>query len=108
MTTQTRQPHADLVNRDVTADKPNRLWLTDTEHPTVKGRCTAPPWTYSRLAVGWSIAGLGGDMGAGRSERKVAGEQERISSSARFPATGPGRVGGPRPLVPRCCCESPR
>jgi putative transposase len=54
------QPCADLVNRQFTVDAPNRLWITDiTEHPTVEGRvyCAAVMDAYSRLIVGWSIAG---------------------------------------------------
>jgi len=57
-----RDPDADhfpdLVNRDFTADAPNRLWLTDiTEHPTGEGKvyCAAVMDVYSRLIVGWSI-----------------------------------------------------
>jgi putative transposase len=49
----------DLVNRDFTADEPNRLWITDiTEHPTGEGKvyCAAVMDVYSRLIVGWSIA----------------------------------------------------
>jgi putative transposase len=49
----------DLVNRDFTADEPNRLWITDiTEHPTEEGKvyCAAVMDVYSRLIVGWSIA----------------------------------------------------
>ncbi len=52
-------PSDDLVNRDFTADAPNRLWLTDiTEHPTIEGKlyCAAVMDAYSRLIVGWSIA----------------------------------------------------
>jgi putative transposase len=51
-------PFPDLVNRDFTAEGPNRLWLTDiTEHPTVEGKvyCAAVMDVYSRLIVGWSI-----------------------------------------------------
>ena len=54
------QPSADLVNRDFTASEPNRLWITDiTEHPTGDGKlyCAAVMDAYSRLIVGWSIAG---------------------------------------------------
>ena len=54
------QPSADLVNRDFTATEPNRLWITDiTEHPTGEGKlyCAAVMDAYSRLIVGWSIAG---------------------------------------------------
>jgi putative transposase len=50
---------ADLVNRDFTANEPNRLWITDiTEHPTDEGKlyCAAVMDAYSRLIVGWSIA----------------------------------------------------
>jgi putative transposase len=49
----------DLVNRDFTADEPNRLWITDiTEHSTGEGKvyCAAVMDVYSRLIVGWSIA----------------------------------------------------
>jgi putative transposase len=49
----------DLVNRDFTADEPNRFWITDiTEHPTGEGKvyCAAVMDVYSRLIVGWSIA----------------------------------------------------
>jgi putative transposase len=53
------QASADLVNRDFTADEPNRLWITDiTEHSTDEGKvyCAAVMDAYSRLIVGWSIA----------------------------------------------------
>lgn len=53
------QPSADLVNRQFTADAPNRLWVTDiTEHHTDEGKlyCAAVLDAYSRLIVGWSIA----------------------------------------------------
>jgi putative transposase len=53
------QASADLVNREFTADAPNRLWITDiTEHPTAEGKvyCAAVMDAYSRLIVGWSIA----------------------------------------------------
>jgi putative transposase len=53
------QVSADLVNRDFTADEPNRLWITDiTEHFTDEGKvyCAAVMDAYSRLIVGWSIA----------------------------------------------------
>ena len=54
------RPSSDLVNRHFTADEPNRLWITDiTEHPTGEGKlyCAAVMDAYSRLIVGWSIAG---------------------------------------------------
>ena len=54
------QPSADLVNRDFTVTEPNRLWITDiTEHPTIEGKvyCAAVMDAFSRLIVGWSIAG---------------------------------------------------
>jgi putative transposase len=54
------KPSPDLVNRNFTADGPNRLWVTDiTEHPTEEGKlyCAAVLDSYSRLIVGWSIAG---------------------------------------------------
>lgn len=54
------QPSADLVHRDFTATEPNRLGITDiTEHPTGEGTlyCAAVMDAYSRLIVGWSIAG---------------------------------------------------
>lgn len=50
----------DLVQRRFTVEAPNRLWLTDiTEHPTREGTlyCVAVMDAYSRLIVGWSIAG---------------------------------------------------
>jgi putative transposase len=53
-------PSADLVNRNFTVTEPNRLWVTDiTEHPTREGTlyCAAVLDAYSRLIVGWSIAG---------------------------------------------------
>jgi hypothetical protein len=52
-------PHPDLVNRQFTADRPDRLWVTDiTQHRTGQG------WlyfavvrdVYSRRVLGWSIA----------------------------------------------------
>jgi putative transposase len=52
------EPFPDLVNRDFTAEGPNRLWLTDiTEHPTMEGKvyCAAVMDVYARLIVGWSI-----------------------------------------------------
>lgn len=59
-----RDPHAaassGLVNRNVTVTEPNRLWVTDiTEHPTTQGvlYCAAVMDAYSRMIVGWSIAG---------------------------------------------------
>src|SRR3954451_23628632 len=56
----TRTPSPDLVNRQFTVDAPNRLWITDiTERPTGEGKvyCAAVMDAYSRLIVGWSIAG---------------------------------------------------
>jgi putative transposase len=53
------EPASDLVNRNFTADRPNRLWITDvTEHPTGEGTlyCAAVMDAYSRLIIGWSIA----------------------------------------------------
>jgi len=53
-------PAADLVNRNFTVTEPNRLWITDiTEHPTNEGKlyCAAVMDAYSRLIIGWSIAG---------------------------------------------------
>jgi len=53
-------PSSDLVNRNFTVTEPNRLWVTDiTEHPTREGicYCAAVMDAYSRLIVGWSIAG---------------------------------------------------
>jgi putative transposase len=50
----------DLVQRRFTVEAPNRLLLTDiTEHPTREGKlyCAAVMDAYSRLIVGWSIAG---------------------------------------------------
>lgn len=51
-------PFPDLVDRNFTADEPNRLWITDiTEHPTAEGKvyCAAVMDVFSRLIVGWSI-----------------------------------------------------
>lgn len=53
-------PISDLVNRNFTVTEPNRLWITDiTEHPTGEGKiyCAAVMDAYSRLIIGWSIAG---------------------------------------------------
>jgi putative transposase len=53
-------PSSDLVNRNFTVTEPNRLWVTDiTEHPTTEGvlYCAAVMDAYSRMIVGWSIAG---------------------------------------------------
>jgi putative transposase len=52
------QTAQDLVNRDFTAEAPNRKWLTDiTEHPTREGKiyCAVVLDVYSRRVVGWSI-----------------------------------------------------
>ena len=49
----------DLVNRQFTVDRPDRLWLTDiTEHPATEGKlyCAAVMDAYSRRVIGWSIA----------------------------------------------------
>lgn len=48
----------DLVNRDFTADKPNRLWLTDiTEHHTKEGKLylCAVKDVFSNRIIGYSI-----------------------------------------------------
>ena len=53
------EPSADLVNRQFTADGPDRLWVTDiTEHRTEEGKlyCAAVMDAYSRRIVGWSMA----------------------------------------------------
>ena len=50
--------HDDLVQRDFTAEAPNRLWLTDiTEHPTAEGTLylCAVKDAWSRRIVGYSI-----------------------------------------------------
>ncbi|CAM5512678.1 IS3 family transposase ISBli17 [Streptomyces antimycoticus] len=50
--------HDDRVQRDVTADGPNRLWLTDiTEHPTGEGKLylCAVKDAFSGRIVGYSI-----------------------------------------------------
>lgn len=50
--------HDDLVQRDFTAEAPNRLWLTDiTEHPTAEGKLylCAVKDVWSRRIVGYSI-----------------------------------------------------
>lgn len=54
------QPATDLVNHQFDVTGPNRLWITDiTEHPTLEGKlyCAAVMDVYSRLVIGWSIAG---------------------------------------------------
>ena len=54
------RPSSDLVNRNFAVTEPNRLWITDiTEHPTGEGKiyCAAVMDAYSRLIIGWSIAG---------------------------------------------------
>ena len=51
--------HDDLVRREFTADRPNRLWLTDlTEHWTNEGKLylCAIKDVYSRRIVGYSIS----------------------------------------------------
>lgn len=48
----------DLVNRDFTAEQPNRKWVTDiTEHYTREGKvyCAVVLDVFSRRVVGWSI-----------------------------------------------------
>jgi putative transposase len=50
--------HDDLVRRIFTADRPNRLWLTDiTEHPTAEGKLylCAIKDVFSNRIVGYSI-----------------------------------------------------
>jgi putative transposase len=52
-------PHPDLVNRQFTADRPDRLWVTDiTQHRTGQGwlYCAVVLDVYSRRVVGWPIA----------------------------------------------------
>lgn len=51
--------HDDLVRRDFTASRPNRLWLTDiSEHPTSEGKLyiCAVKDVWSNRIVGYSIA----------------------------------------------------
>jgi putative transposase len=51
--------HDDLVQRQFTADSPDRLWVTDiTQHRTGQGwvYCAVVLDVFSRRAVGWSIA----------------------------------------------------
>jgi len=51
--------HADLVQRNFTADAPDRLWVTDiTQHRTREGwvYCAVVLDVFSRRVVGWSIA----------------------------------------------------
>lgn len=51
--------HDDLVRRDFTASRPNRLWLTDiSEHPTSEGKLYiyAVKDVWSNRIVGYSIA----------------------------------------------------
>jgi putative transposase len=48
----------DLVRRQFTVEKPDRLWLADiTEHPAGDGKlyCAAVMDAYSRRIIGWSI-----------------------------------------------------
>jgi transposase InsO family protein len=50
--------HDDLVQRQFTADRPDRLWLTDiTEHPTGEGKlyCCAVKDVFSNRIVGYSL-----------------------------------------------------
>lgn len=50
--------HEDLVQREFTAQRPNRLWLTDiTEHPTKEGKlyCCAIKDVFSGRIVGYAI-----------------------------------------------------
>jgi putative transposase len=50
--------HDDLVRRDFTADRPNKLWLTDlTEHPTSEGNLYLCSFKdcFSNRIVGYSI-----------------------------------------------------
>jgi putative transposase len=52
-------PHEDLVKRQFTADRPDRLWFTDiTEHPTGTGKvyCCAVLDCFTQCVVGWAIA----------------------------------------------------
>jgi putative transposase len=52
-------PHPDLVNRQFSADGPDRLWVTDvTQHRTGQGwvYCAVILDVWSRRVVGWSIA----------------------------------------------------
>ena len=51
--------HDDLVQRDFTAEGPDRVWVTDiTEHPTGEGKvyCCAIKDLFSNRIVGYSIA----------------------------------------------------
>lgn len=51
--------HADLVQRQFTADAPDRVWFTDiTQHRAADGwvYCCAVLDAFSRKVVGWSIA----------------------------------------------------
>lgn len=53
------QPSDDLVGRNFTVDRPDRLWVMDvTEHPTGEGKVYLAVVldAYSRRVVGWSIA----------------------------------------------------
>jgi putative transposase len=52
-------PFPDLVDRDFTAEGPDRLWVADiTELPTASGSCYLASLVdaWSRRVVGWSIA----------------------------------------------------
>jgi putative transposase len=53
------EPATDLVNRQLSATKPNQLWLTDiAEHPTEEGKlyCAAVMDVFGRRIIGWSMA----------------------------------------------------
>jgi putative transposase len=115
------EPSADLVNRNFTVEAPDRLWITDiTEHPTAEGKlyCAAVMDAYSRLIVGWSIAGhmrtelvtdaLG--MAIIRRQPKEYGEGQRtiLHSDSEYVGAGvpglpdPHSDGHARMLVPGC------
>ena len=50
--------HDDLVQRDFTADEPNRVWVTDiTEHPTTEGKlyCCLIKDLFSNRIVGYAL-----------------------------------------------------
>jgi putative transposase len=55
----TQKALTDLVKRQFTADRPNRLWVTDitAEHPTREGKvyCCVVIDLFSRRVVDWAI-----------------------------------------------------
>jgi putative transposase len=58
-------PSDDLVNRDFTADGPDKLWVADvTEHPTRDGKLYLAVVldVFTRMVIGWSIAHMRAEL----------------------------------------------